>query len=168
MKIEDAETTSIKNGKKVVGRMEERIRELVGQVDDEARRMAEAVKNLKKTERGVKECNYRAGEDSKNSERIKVGGNSIPLSYKVLLCSGPDRQAAAPGQDVQEAAGGGGGHRCQQPGQVQGRPEGVGGGPGESRGVRAGPGEEERSLQGELSGQGLLTSHSSLQSVSSA
>ena len=75
MKIEDAETTSIKNGKKVVGRLEERIRELVGQVDDEARRMAEAVKNLKKTERGVKECNYRAGEDSKNSERIKVGGN---------------------------------------------------------------------------------------------
>ena len=74
MKIEDAETSSIKNGKKVVGRMEERIRELVGQVDDEARRMAEAVKNLKKTERGVKECNYRAGEDGKNSERIKVRG----------------------------------------------------------------------------------------------
>ena len=82
MKVEDAETSSIKNGKKVVGRMEERIRELVGQVDDEARRMAEAVKNLKKTERGVKECNYRAGEDSKNSERIKVGarGNGLPLS----------------------------------------------------------------------------------------
>ena len=74
MKVEDAETSSIKNGKKVVGRMEERIRELVGQVDDEARRMAEAVKNLKKTERGVKECNYRAGEDGKNSERIKVRG----------------------------------------------------------------------------------------------
>ena len=55
----------------MVGRLEERIRELVGQVDDEARRMAEAVKNLKKTERGVKECNYRAGEDGKNSERIK-------------------------------------------------------------------------------------------------
>ena len=71
MKVEDAETSSIKNGKKVVGRLEERIRELVGQVDDEARRMAEAVKNLKKTERGVKECNYRAGEDGKNSERIK-------------------------------------------------------------------------------------------------
>ena len=75
MKIEDADTSSIKNGKKVVGRLEERIRELVGQVDDEARRMAEAVKNLKKTERGVKECNYRAGEDSKNSERIKVVGD---------------------------------------------------------------------------------------------
>ena len=80
MKIEDAETSSIKNGKKVVGRLEERIRELVGQVDDEARRMAEAVKNLKKTERGVKECNYRAGEDSKNSERIKVSGNKLSIS----------------------------------------------------------------------------------------
>ena len=85
MKIEDAETTSIKNGKKVVGRLEERIRELVGQVDDEARRMAEAVKNLKKTERGVKECNYRAGEDSKNSERIKVGGDMELPSYEPQL-----------------------------------------------------------------------------------
>ena len=55
MKIEDTETTSIKNGKKVVGRLEERIRELVAQVDNETRRMAE---NLKRTERGVKECNY--------------------------------------------------------------------------------------------------------------
>ena len=71
MKIEDTETTSIKNGKKVVGRLEERIRELVAQVDNETRRMAE---NLKRTERGVKECNYRAGEDGKNSERIKVRG----------------------------------------------------------------------------------------------
>ena len=71
MKIEDTETTSIKNGKKVVGRLEERIRELVAQVDNETRRMAE---NLKRTERGVKECNYRAGEDGKNSKRIKVRG----------------------------------------------------------------------------------------------
>ena len=43
------------------------------------------------------------------------------------------RQAAPPGQAVQEVAGVGGGHCCQQPGQVQGGPEGPGGGPGEDR-----------------------------------
>ena len=50
--------------------LEGRVRELMGQVDDEARRTAKTVKNLKKW-RCAKECNYRAGEDNKNSERIK-------------------------------------------------------------------------------------------------
>merc|ERR1712062_743873 len=67
-----SELFRVKNGKSEADhQLEEILRELVAQVDDETRRMAEAVKNLKKTERGVKECNYRAGEDGKNSERIK-------------------------------------------------------------------------------------------------
>ena len=52
--------------------MEERIRELIAQIDDEGRRMADALKNYRKTERGVKEYIYRSNEDKKNSERIKV------------------------------------------------------------------------------------------------
>ena len=58
-------------------RMEERIRELVCQIDDEERRKADALKNLRKTDRGVKEYVYRAGEDQKNSERIKVLQNFL-------------------------------------------------------------------------------------------
>ena len=85
MKIEDMETTFIKNGKKVVGRLEERIRELVALMDDETRRMSEAVKNLKRTERGMKECNYRAGEDGKNSERIKVRGRLVIEQARLSL-----------------------------------------------------------------------------------
>ena len=53
-------------------KLEERIRELVCQIDDEERRKADSLKNLRKTERGVKEYVYRSGEDQKNSERIKV------------------------------------------------------------------------------------------------
>ena len=53
-------------------KLEERIRELVCQIDDEERRKADSLKNLRKTERGVKEYIYRSGEDQKNSERIKV------------------------------------------------------------------------------------------------
>ena len=53
-------------------KVEERIRELVSQIDDEGRRKADALKNFKKADRGVKEYIYRANEDQKNSERLKV------------------------------------------------------------------------------------------------
>ena len=72
VKLEDAENNSIKHGKKMIGRLEEKIRELVAELDNEERRRSEALKNLKKTERGVNEYLYRANEDNRNSERIKV------------------------------------------------------------------------------------------------
>lgn len=70
-KIEEAENSSLRNGKKMMTKVEERIRELVSQIDDEGRRKADALKNFKKADRGVKEYIYRANEDQKNSERIK-------------------------------------------------------------------------------------------------
>ena len=72
VKLEDAENNSIKHGKKMIGRLEEKARELVAEVDNEERRRAEALKNLKKTERGVNEYLYRSNEDNRNSEKIKV------------------------------------------------------------------------------------------------
>ena len=48
------------------------MREVVAEIDNEERRRAEALKNLKKTERGVNEYIYRSNEDNRNSERIKV------------------------------------------------------------------------------------------------
>ena len=56
----------------MIGRLEEKIREIVAELDNEERRRSEALKNLKKTERGVNEYLYRANEDNRNSERIKV------------------------------------------------------------------------------------------------
>ena len=64
-------------------KLEERIRELVCQIDDEERRKADSLKNLRKTERGVKEYIYRSGEDQKNSERIKV--NAVAKTYQTNL-----------------------------------------------------------------------------------
>ena len=72
VKVEDAENNSIKHGKKMIGRLEEKTRELVAKVDNEDRRRAEALKNLKKTERGLNEYLYRSNEDNRNSEKIKV------------------------------------------------------------------------------------------------
>ena len=56
----------------MIGRLEEKARELVAEVDNEERRRSEALKNLKKTEREVIEYLYRSNEDNRNSERIKV------------------------------------------------------------------------------------------------
>merc|ERR1739844_754320 len=49
---------------------ETRIRELESEVDAENRRMGDAVKNLRKGERRIKEMTYAADEDRKNQERM--------------------------------------------------------------------------------------------------
>ena len=83
-KIDEAENTCMKNGKKQVSKHEDRIRELVRQIDDEERRKADALKNLRKAERGIKEYVYRSEEDQKNSERIKVS-RDIKKTFRKLL-----------------------------------------------------------------------------------
>merc|ERR1712018_296944 len=50
---------------------ESRIRELQSEVDAENRRMADAQKNLRKSERRIKELAYSADEDRKNHERMQ-------------------------------------------------------------------------------------------------
>merc|ERR1712083_1139619 len=52
-------------------KMETRIRELESEVDAEARRMADAQKNLRKSERRIKEMTYGSDEDRKNHERMQ-------------------------------------------------------------------------------------------------
>ena len=56
----------------MIAKLEDKVRDILAELDDEERRRAETLKNLKKTERGVHEYLYRSSEDSKNSERIKV------------------------------------------------------------------------------------------------
>merc|ERR1711874_302887 len=45
--------------------------ELVTQLDDEARRHAEAQRNLRKCERHIKELTFQSDEDKKNHERMQ-------------------------------------------------------------------------------------------------
>ena len=51
--------------------METRIRELESELDAENRRLADTQKNLRRSERGVKELTYTQDEDRKNSERMQ-------------------------------------------------------------------------------------------------
>merc|ERR1712072_1279380 len=70
-RLDDAETNALKGGKKAMNKMETRIRELESEVDAENRRMGDAVKNLRKSERHIKEMTYAADEDRKNQERMQ-------------------------------------------------------------------------------------------------
>merc|ERR1712227_322037 len=59
------------NGKKAMTRMDTRIRELESELDAENRRNADSQKNLRKSERKIKELTYSQEEDRKNHERMQ-------------------------------------------------------------------------------------------------
>merc|ERR1719431_2171610 len=70
-KLDEAEQTALKGGKKALSKMETRIRELESELDAENRRLGDAQKNLRKSERRVKELTYTQDEDRKNNERMQ-------------------------------------------------------------------------------------------------
>merc|ERR1719437_198242 len=68
----EAEQNALKGGKKAIAKMDTRIRELESELDAENRRFADAQKNLRKSERHVKELAYAQDEDRKNHERMQA------------------------------------------------------------------------------------------------
>merc|ERR1739841_396340 len=54
-----------------MNKMETRIRELESELDAENRRLSDATKNLRKSERRIKELAYSSDEDRKNHERMQ-------------------------------------------------------------------------------------------------
>merc|ERR1711978_141715 len=53
-------------------KMETRIRELESELDAESRRFGDVNKNLRKSERAIKELTFAADEDRKNHERMQA------------------------------------------------------------------------------------------------
>merc|ERR1719430_225831 len=70
-RCDDAETNALKGGKKAMNKMESRIRELQSEMDAEQRRFADSQKNLRRSERTIKELTYASDEDRKNHERMQ-------------------------------------------------------------------------------------------------
>merc|ERR1719419_1352135 len=70
-RLDEAEQNALKGGKKAMAKMDTRIRELESELDAENRRFADAQKNLRRSERTVKELTYRQDEDRKNQERMQ-------------------------------------------------------------------------------------------------
>ena len=71
-KLDEAESNALKGGKKAMNKMDTRIRELEAEVHAESRRFADTTKNLRKSERHIKELTYTADEDHKNHEGMQV------------------------------------------------------------------------------------------------
>jgi myosin heavy chain 6/7 len=70
-RLDEAETNALKGGKKAMNKMETRIRELESELDAENRRFGDAAKNMRRSERRIKELAFAAEEDRKNHERMQ-------------------------------------------------------------------------------------------------
>merc|ERR1712046_198263 len=81
-RLDDAEANALKGGKKAMNKMETRIRELESEVDAQQRRMGDATKNLRKSERRIKEMTYASDEDRKNHERMQTLIDSLQSKIK--------------------------------------------------------------------------------------
>merc|ERR1712096_476672 len=71
-RLDEAETNALKGGKKAINKMDTRIRELESELDAENRRQGDAQKNLRRSERRIKELSFAADEDRKNHERMQA------------------------------------------------------------------------------------------------
>ena len=71
-RLDEAEQQALKGGKKAITKMETRIRELESELDAENRRLGDVQKNLRRSERTVKELTYSQDEDRKNQERMQA------------------------------------------------------------------------------------------------
>merc|ERR1712106_253363 len=71
-RADEAEVNALKGGRKAMIKMETRIRELESELDAEGRRNGDIYKNLRKSERTIKELIFAADEDKKNHERMQA------------------------------------------------------------------------------------------------
>merc|ERR1711990_862795 len=70
-RADEAEVNALKGGRKSMIKMETRIRELESELDAETRRFGDVTKNLRKSERSIKELTFAGDEDKKNHERMQ-------------------------------------------------------------------------------------------------
>merc|ERR1712235_111812 len=71
-RLDESESNALKNGKKAMNKMDTRVRELESELECENRRYADGTKNLRKSERHIKELTYSSDEDRKNQERMQA------------------------------------------------------------------------------------------------
>merc|ERR1712096_338316 len=81
-RLDEAEQNALKGGKKAMAKMETRIRELESELDAESRRSADAQKNLRKSERHVKELTFTQDEDKKNQQRLQALIDQLQVKIK--------------------------------------------------------------------------------------
>ncbi|KAM7386501.1 hypothetical protein PAMA_009217 [Pampus argenteus] len=71
LKLEEAEQQALKAGKRIIQKLETRIKELENELGQEQKRHTETVKGLRKGERRLKELIFQTEEDHKTNQRMQ-------------------------------------------------------------------------------------------------
>uniref|UniRef100_A0A914UJZ5 Myosin heavy chain n=1 Tax=Plectus sambesii TaxID=2011161 RepID=A0A914UJZ5_9BILA len=70
VRLDEAESSAMKGGKKMLAKLENRVRELTAELDNEGRRHAETQKHLRNKDRKARELQFQVDEDKKSTERM--------------------------------------------------------------------------------------------------
>ncbi|RVE62018.1 hypothetical protein OJAV_G00173070 [Oryzias javanicus] len=81
-RLDEAEQIAMKGGKKLVQKLEARIRELENEVEAEQRKSSDSIKGVRKYERRIKELTYQTEEDRKNLARLQDLVDKLQLKVK--------------------------------------------------------------------------------------
>ncbi|XP_023021304.1 paramyosin isoform X2 [Leptinotarsa decemlineata] len=88
VRLEEVEANAIVGGKRIISKLESRIRDIESELDEEKRRHAETIKILRKKERTVKEVMIQCEEDQKNiallQESLDKANQKITLFKRQL------------------------------------------------------------------------------------
>lgn len=88
VRLEEVEANAIVGGKRIISKLEARLRDLELELDEEKRRHAETIKILRKKERTVKEVMIQCEEDQKNivllQESLEVSNQKLHLFKRQL------------------------------------------------------------------------------------
>ncbi|XP_065162109.1 paramyosin, long form-like [Atheta coriaria] len=88
VRLEEVEANAIVGGKRIISKLEARIRDMECELDEEKRRHAETIKILRKKERTVKEIMIQCEEDQKNvillQESLEKSNQKVMLFKKQL------------------------------------------------------------------------------------
>ena len=81
-RLEEAEASSMKGGKRAQQKLEQRLRDLEMELDGEQRRHSETMKLVRKQERRLKEVAFQTDEDRKQQERLRDANDKLQQKIK--------------------------------------------------------------------------------------
>merc|ERR550532_1633902 len=83
-RMEEVEAHAQKTGKKIIQKLEQRVRELEVELDNEQRRHSETTKNIRKVERRVKDLESTVEDDKRQQARLQAQADTAAAQTKVV------------------------------------------------------------------------------------
>merc|ERR1712043_119247 len=83
-RLDEAEANALKGGKRMIQKLEQRVRELEVELDNEQRRHSETTKNIRKVERRVKDLESTVEDDKRQQARLQAQADTAAAQTKVV------------------------------------------------------------------------------------